>query len=340
MAEVIRVAVASDASLARRTARATALAIGFDERASEEIALAVSELASNLTRHAQGGQLTLAPVAEGGRIGIQIESLDRGPGIPDAEQAMTDGFSTVGGLGCGLGAVNRLMDEFTISSQQVASAGTHIVCKHWLRGDTTPVDPCPLEFGAASRARPTMTVNGDAFAIKRWSTNALAAVIDGLGHGQYAHRAAQAARHYVDTHFDQPLDTIFRGVARTCRGTRGVVMALAQFRFGGNGVRFSFASIGDVGAHLFGGSGPEHFIVRRGILGGNAPDARVTEHRWEAGNLMVLHSDGLIRHWGLEDFPDLSREPATAIAQRLLGALATKHDDATVVVVRGTTVER
>jgi anti-sigma regulatory factor (Ser/Thr protein kinase)/serine/threonine protein phosphatase PrpC len=316
------------------------LAAGFDESTSEEIALAANELASNLARHAQGGQLTLGPVTEGGRIGIQIESLDRGPGIPDVEQAMTDGFSTLSGLGCGLGAVNRLMDEFTISSREAAPAGTYIVCKRWLREDTKPADPCPLEFGGASRACPSMTMNGDAFAIKRWSTNALVAVIDGLGHGQYAHRAAQAARHYVDTHFDQALDAIFRGVGRTCRGTRGVVMALAKFKFGGNGVRFCFASVGDVEARLFGGSRPEHFIVRRGILGGNAPNASVTEHRWEAGNLLVLHSDGLTRHWGLEDFPGLSREPATAIAQRLLSALATKHDDATVVVVRGTTGER
>lgn len=340
MAALIPIATASDASLARGTARATALAAGFDESACEEIALAASELASNLARHAQGGQLTLAPVTEGGRIGIQIESLDRGPGIPDVEQAMTDRFSTVGGLGCGLGAVNRLMDEFTISSQQVAPAGTYIVCKRWLRGDTKPADLCPLEFGAASRACPGMTVNGDAFAIKRWSTNALVAVIDGLGHGQYAHRAAQAARQHVETHFDQPLDAIFRGVGRTCRGTRGVVMALAKFKFEGNAARFCFASIGDVEARLFGGSRPEHFIVRRGILGGNAPNALATEHRWEAGNLMVLHSDGLTHHWGLEDFPDLRRESAIAIAQRLLGALATKHDDATVLVVRGTTVER
>jgi anti-sigma regulatory factor (Ser/Thr protein kinase) len=340
MAEQITVAVASDASLARRTAKAMASAIGFGERASEEIALAAGELASNLVRHAKAGKLMLEPITGGERTGIQVESVDSGPGIPDVEQAMMDGFSTARGLGCGLGAVNRMMDEFHIRSRRAAPAGTRIVCRRWLRGDTSRLDPCPLEFGAASRACPAMRVNGDAFVIKRWSTNALAGVIDGLGHGPFAHRAARAASRYLDGHFDQSLDGIFRGVGRTCRGTRGVVMALAQFTFKGDDVRFSFAGVGDVEARLLGGSKAEHFIVRRGILGGNSPNPRVTEHRWEPGNLIVLHSDGLTHHWGPKDFPGLRGASATSIAQRLLRALATKYDDATVVVVRGITGER
>jgi serine/threonine protein phosphatase PrpC len=210
------------------------------------------------------------------------------------------------------------------------------VCKRWRRLDALIVNPCPLEFGAATRARPTMTMNGDSFVIKRWCTSALVSLIDGLGHGQYAHRAAQAARQYVESHFDQPLDAIFRGVERTCRTTRGVVMALVRFDFGENGVRFSFASVGNIEVRLFGSSEWKHFILPRGILGGNAPHPRVTEHPWEPGAVMVLYSDGVTHHWGLDDFPKLTEMSATVMAQRLLLALAKKDDDATVVVVRGT----
>jgi anti-sigma regulatory factor (Ser/Thr protein kinase) len=330
------VATASDVYVACQTAKDMALSIGFDARASGEIAVAVSELASNLVRHAQGGDLRLTSITEGERVGMQVESRDRGPGIADVEQAMTDGFSTAGSLGYGLGAVNRLMDECDITSQRGASAGTTVVCTRWLRPDTPAVSPCPLEFGAATRACPLMTVNGDAFVIKRWQASALVAVIDGLGHGQYAHRAAQTARQYVETHFDQPLDAIFRGVGRTCRATRGVVMALVRFDFGGPDLRFSFASVGNIDARLFGSSEGKRFIVHRGILGGSAPIPRVTEHRWGPGNVMVLHSDGVTHRWALEDFPDLLKESATVTAQRLLQALAETHDDATVVVVRDT----
>src|SRR6266508_1579635 len=222
MAQVIPIARASDVHVARRAARAMALAIGFEAKVSEEIVIAVSELASNLVKHARGGKLTLTPVNDGGRVGIHVESHDCGPGIADVEQAMADGFSTAGSLGCGLGTVNRLMDRFDITSQRGGGAGTRIVCTRWLRVDHPPLSPGPLEFGAATPSYPTMPVNGDAFVIKRWNASALVAVIDGLGHGPYAHRAAQTARQYVETHVDQPLEAIFRGVGRTCRATRGV----------------------------------------------------------------------------------------------------------------------
>jgi anti-sigma regulatory factor (Ser/Thr protein kinase) len=336
MAQVIPIALASDVHVARRAAKAMALAIGFDAKVSEDISLVISELASNLVKHAQGGQLTLMPAKDSGRVGIQIESHDRGPGIADVEQAVKDGFSTAGSLGYGLGTVNRLMDRFDITSRRGAGAGTSIVCARWLRVDEPSLSPCPLEFGAATRPYPTMPVNGDAFVIKRWSASALVAVIDGLGHGQYAHRAAQAARQYVETHFDQPLDAIFRGVGRTCRATRGVVMALVRFDFGGDDIQFSFASVGNIEARLFGGPNRPQFIVPRGIVGGNAPHPRVTDHRWNLGSTMVLHSDGMTSRWGLADFPDVTRESATTMAQRLLRALAKDNDDATIMVVRDT----
>ena len=340
MAQVIPVAVVSDIVVARQAVKAMALAMGFEARVSEEITLVSSELASNLVKHAQGGQLTLTPVNDSGRVGMQIESCDRGPGIADVEQAIGDGFSTEGSLGYGLGTVNRLIDQFDITSQRGAGAGTTIVCTRWLRVDMPSLNPCPLEFGAATRAYPTMTVNGDAFVIKRWSASALVSVIDGLGHGQYAHRAAQAARQYIETHVDQPLEAIFRGVGRTCRATRGVVMALVRFDFSGGDIRFSFASIGNIETRMFGGSTRQQFIVPRGIVGGNAPHPRVMDYGWYPGTVMVLHSDGVSCHWGLADFPDLLRESAATMAPRLLRTLAKDNDDATIVVVRDIIRER
>jgi anti-sigma regulatory factor (Ser/Thr protein kinase) len=333
VAPLIPIASASDAYTVRQTAKEMASAIGFGEQVGEEIALAVSELASNLLKHARGGELRLSRVEDNGRLGIRIESHDLGPGIADVEQAMTDGFSTVGGRGYGLGAVNRLMDQFEITSRCAASTGTHIVCTRWLRVDA-PVAACPLEFGLATRPRLGMTMNGDAFVIKRWDTSALVGVIDGLGHGKHAHHAAQKARQYVETHFDQPLDAVFRGVGRTCRATRGVVMALARFEFGGDSIRFSFASVGNVEARFLRKDDAEKFIVRRGVLGGNAPSPRVTEHHWKTGNILMLFSDGVSQHWSTENFPELTNEAATVMAERLLRIFSKENDDATLIVVK------
>jgi anti-sigma regulatory factor (Ser/Thr protein kinase) len=328
--EAILVSDVGDLGAARLAARSMSAAIGFDERAVEEIALVVSELATNLVKHAKDGVLRLGRTEEAGRTGIQIDSEDRGPGIPNVEQAIADNFSTAGSLGCGLGAVNRLMDEFDVASR--SGAGTSIVCKRWLRLDMPPALACPLVFGVATRPCPLMPVNGDTFVIQQWGESALVGVIDGVGHGQFAYRAAQAARQYVERHFDQPLADIFLGVARTCRATRGVVMGLARFDWGRG--TLTFASVGNIEARVFGSPEPMNFVVPRGILGLTARRPVVTQHRWALSNVMVLHSDGLSAHWRWSDFPHLAEASATVAAQELLHAFAREADDATVVVVK------
>ena len=125
--EEILVSDVGDLSAARLAARSMSTAIGFDECAVEEIALVVSELATNLVKHAKKGILRLRRTEEAGRAGIQIDSEDEGRGIPNVEQAVGDDFSTSGSLGCGLGAVNRLMDEFDVTSRP--GAGTSIMCR-------------------------------------------------------------------------------------------------------------------------------------------------------------------------------------------------------------------
>jgi hypothetical protein len=157
-------------------------------------------------------------------------------------------------------------------------------------------------------------------------------VIDGLGHGQFAHRAAQTARQYVETHFDQPLDQIFRGTACACRATRGVVMALARFDWEQGSV--SVASVGNIEVRVFSSCGSMYFPVRRGVIGLNAPGALVTRQNWDPNAIMVIHSDGLRTHWTWSEFPRLPGQSASAAAEDLLRALARANDDATVIVVR------
>jgi len=315
---------------ARRAARVLAEALDFGPITCEEIALVTIELATNLLRHARDGKLSLTPLAAEGRVGLQIESFDQGPGIRDIEQALTDGFSTVGSRGAGLGAVNRLMDELEITSAR--GHGTRIVCSKWRRDYPASVRPCPLAFGAASRARPGFEMNGDAFIIKQWNESALVGLIDGLGHGQFAQRAAQSARQYVESHFDLPLAQIFRGAGRACRATRGVVMALARFDWSRE--RLVFASVGNIEARFYPREPPINFLVRCGIVGLNAPNAVVTEHPWGLDHVLVLHTDGLRTHWRWSDYPELASGPPSVAAQTLLLALAKPEDDATVIVVR------
>jgi anti-sigma regulatory factor (Ser/Thr protein kinase) len=328
--QTLEILHSSNVGAARRAAAILGESVGFDPVACEEIALVMTELATNMIKHAHGGKLTLTSLADGGRVGLEIASRDSGPGIADVEQALADRFSTAGTRGTGLGAVNRLMDELDITSEH--GRGTRIACRKWVRQHPSSIRPCPLAFGVATRPRHPGEENGDAFVIKHWAESALVGVIDGLGHGPFAHRAAQAARQYVESHFDMPLDQIFCGVGRACRATRGVVMALARFDW--RQARLAFASVGNIEVRVFPGSALFPFSIRRGVIGLNAPNAMVTEHPWPPGHMLVLHSDGLRTHWSWKDFPGVADQPAQALAQEFLRLLAKEEDDATVIVVR------
>lgn len=328
--QTVEVSHTANVGEARRMAKQAGEALGFESIACEEIAMAVCELATNLVKHAGSGSILLTPLAVNGQSGLQIESVDSGPGIADVQQAISDGFSTTGGLGVGLGAINRLMDEFDISSQR--HHGTHVVCRKWLRRYAPSLQTCPLAVGAASRPCSPGEVNGDAFVIKHWSESVLVGVLDGLGHGQFAHRAAQSGRQYVETHFDLPMVDIFRGVGRTCRATRGLVMALARFDWARQ--KMTFASVGNIEARLCGDHKSLNFIVRRGVIGFNAPNPVVSEHAWDPDDVFVLHSDGVGTHWNWQDYPELADKSATVVAERLLHLFAKDNDDATVLVVR------
>ena len=127
----MRVAVHSQIGVesARREARRLASAVGFDADDTERVALAVAELATNLMRYAQSGEIVLNVVEDQTKNhGVQIESSDMGPGIADVERALEEGFSTGGGLGVGLASVRRLVDDFELTS---GPEGTRIIARKW-----------------------------------------------------------------------------------------------------------------------------------------------------------------------------------------------------------------
>ncbi len=320
----------ADVIAAQTAARHLARQIHFADIECEQIVLAVSELATNLVRHANGGTLRMFAVRDGDRRGIAIETEDEGPGIVHPERALADGFSTAGGLGLGLGTVHRIMDELDFSSRP--AGGLKVSGRRWVRPSTAAVFPGQLIFGVATHARRHEVQNGDAFVVRRWAGGALTGVVDGLGHGEHAERAAQAARAYLEDHFDQPIKRLFEGVALVCRRTRGVVMALARFDLKARTV--DIGSVGNVEVRFLGGAPGRNIVVRRGILGVNAPNPVVTSHAWTEDMTLVIHSDGLHSHWSADGLSRIRWAAPPDAAHALLEEYGKDDDDATVVVVR------
>ncbi len=133
MAGQIRVPIRSDADTvtARQQGRALAAELGLSSSDQALVATAISELARNIVEYAKHGEIILELVHLYGRRGVVVIARDEGPGIPDIERAMQDGFTTGHGLGLGLPGTRRLMDEFEIDSQ--VGKGTTIVARKWAR---------------------------------------------------------------------------------------------------------------------------------------------------------------------------------------------------------------
>ncbi len=125
----IRINNETDLLQARHSVREAAVKMGFNIVDQTRLVTAVSEITRNAYLYARGGAMVLNSVEEEGRKGLLVTVTDNGPGIPDIEQAMTDGYSTRGGLGNGLGGTKRLVNNFKITS--VAGEGTEVEILRW-----------------------------------------------------------------------------------------------------------------------------------------------------------------------------------------------------------------
>jgi serine/threonine-protein kinase RsbT len=119
----------SDLVVARRLIRTLARREGMPDVSVEALATAITELARNILAHAISGEILLGVARKGSVRGVVVVSRDDGPGIDDIAKAMTDGFSSAGGLGLGLSSVQRMADDFEL--QSVPGTGTTITLRKW-----------------------------------------------------------------------------------------------------------------------------------------------------------------------------------------------------------------
>ena len=119
----------SDVVMVRQAVRAWAAELRFSLVDQTKIVTAASELARNALIYGGGGQARLELLDDDGRQGLRVHFEDEGPGIPDIDAALRDGFTTGSGLGLGLGGARRLVNDFTVES--APGAGTRIAITRW-----------------------------------------------------------------------------------------------------------------------------------------------------------------------------------------------------------------
>lgn len=127
--ETIDIQSSSDVVLVRQAVRQLSVEMGFGLVDQTKIVTAASELARNTLEYGGGGTVKLETLQDGRRRGLRLTFEDRGPGIPNIELALKDGFTTGGGLGMGLGGAKRLANEFEI--QSAVGEGTRVIIVRW-----------------------------------------------------------------------------------------------------------------------------------------------------------------------------------------------------------------
>jgi serine/threonine-protein kinase RsbT len=127
--DVIPLRAQQDVVIARQTVRKLSQQVGFGIVDQTKIVTAASELARNALIHGLGGEMRCELLSDGSRKGLRLHFVDQGPGIPDVDKAMTDGWTTGSGLGLGLSGAKRLVNEFDIET--AAGKGTRVTITRW-----------------------------------------------------------------------------------------------------------------------------------------------------------------------------------------------------------------
>jgi anti-sigma regulatory factor (Ser/Thr protein kinase) len=312
---------------ARRAARALAIRMAFDETRAGRLALVVTELATNLARHARKGEILLRPLTSPSEPpGVEVLAIDAGPGIPDVALSERDGHSTAGTLGHGLGAIRRQSDAVWIYTQP---SGT-VIAARVLRDAAVP-DRLPLEIGVVNVSKPGEDVCGDGWGWLMRPERLTVAVADGLGHGMGAYDAArEAIKTFGADPETAPRDTLER-VHAALKRTRGAAVAVLALDVERGVARYS--GLGNIaGAVVRADGSRQNFVSQNGIAGHTAPRLQEFHYPIPARSIVVLHSDGLGTQWSLSAYNGLAASHPSLIAGVLYRDFARRRDDVTVVV--------
>jgi anti-sigma regulatory factor (Ser/Thr protein kinase) len=319
----LRVEDPSAAGACRSAAIALTRRLQFPEARTDQLTLAVTEAASNLHKHASQGSMLLRIARGDSKPGIEMVTIDAGPGLRDVGAALRDGHSTSGTLGVGLGAVRRLSDFCDLYS--VPGHGTALVARFW-----PAPHPGAVPYAGLTRPITGETECGDVFGAAETDVAVTGVLCDGLGHGPLA---ASAAREAVAAVLEDPLaepaallERAHHRMAHTRGGAVGVVQAAGQVA--------RFAGLGNVAAVILADGTRRSMVSVPGIAGHQARIIRQFEYNVPPGAAIILHSDGISGRWEPAALPGLNARDPLVVAAALLAQAGSRRDDAGVLVLK------
>ena len=327
----VRLAVedGSHVAEARREAVAMARSLGFDEVRAGAVALAVTEAATNLIKHATRGEILAGRIARSDAAGMEFYVIDRGPGIANIAASLRDGVSSAGSPGLGLGSLTRLTTGFDVYTQR--GKGTVLHFEIWAEPRAQgPRDG--VHAAAVCVPKSGEQVAGDTWLLRQGRGRAVLLVADGLGHGPDAAAAAAAARKYVWTHWEQEPAELIDGIHHALKSTRGAAAAVVSLKMA-SGVG-AYCGVGNIACSVRANGASRSLVSHNGILGHNTRKIQEFSFPFAAGALLVACSDGIATRWELDDYPGLEGRAPALIAGAVYRDHQRGRDDATVAVLR------
>lgn len=323
MTLVLAIEDSSQIGHARRTAQQLAEKHGFDPGDAGRVALVATELASNILKHANRGELHLRVLPRANGTGIEMLAVDRANGF-DLQACLTDGFSTGGTQGIGLGAVSRQAEVFDAYAD---SRGAVLLTRLYPRQDKA----ADLRIGISQHSLHNDPACGDIWHLAIDGPRTSVLVIDGLGHGEEAERAARAGEKvFALAPFAAPVLAL-EDIHQAMIGTRGGAVAIAQIDTAFDTLKF--IGIGNIGASLVAADKSRGIASHPGIVGGQYRKAQAFDYAQINGQLLIMYSDGLQSRWNLADYPGLVHCHPAVIAAVLHRDFCRGRDDVTVLVI-------
>lgn len=314
---------------ARRFAARAVADWDWSEDDAGRLAIIITELGTNLRRHAKHGRLLIAARADVAEV--EVVSIDDGPGMGDLSLSMQDGHSSGSTPGTGLGGVSRLSNDFDIYS--AVPAGTVCVARVRAGRNTNRSDASP---GATIRAiclpAPGESVCGDGWAAAIDKQHVNLTVADGLGHGPEAAKASNAA---IDAFARSPFADVRDIVQKThvaLQATRGAALCVATIDMAKRAL--VYVGAGNIAGRVLSGVYDKSIATQHGTAGAQIRKPEIACVDLPDHALVVFHSDGIESRWKPDLIKPLLRRDPVLIAAVLLRDHSRNRDDATVVVIR------
>jgi anti-sigma regulatory factor (Ser/Thr protein kinase) len=311
----------------RRFANSLCDRLDFSEVKQGRVSIIINELATNLLKYSQKGQLLIRIIDRALEGGIEITSVDLGPGIENTSTAMTDGYSTGSSPGTGLGSVKRQADEFDIYSEM--GKGSIIYAAVYQK--EKPKLP-RYSIGSVSIPMKGEILCGDAWCISEMNDQLQILMVDGLGHGPMAHQASFEAIDEFKKSATLPILNAFNSIHERLRGTRGGAVQLCRWNQTDS---IEYVSAGNIRTVIQTNEKIKTLVSQNGTAGVRVSNLKTFKQDWSGEGFLILHSDGINSRWDLSKYPGIMNCRAPILAAAIYRDFNRGYDDSSVLVIRG-----